>query len=96
MDSPSGSTTSATPPSPPESHDVSTYVKDGAHIAGILLAWGVVAVFFAFGVSEFGSTGSLFETWAPRLGLLFGAVGLFNALLFVCYRVVDYWYAYRA
>jgi hypothetical protein len=73
------------PPVPP-AQSVSTYVEEGARIAAILLVWGIIAAFFAFGLTEIGVFGSLF--W--HLGSLFALAGLFNAVLYLCYRTVDY------
>jgi hypothetical protein len=88
-----GPTDGYRPPEPPRAHDVSTYVEDGARIAGILGVWGVVAAFCAFGIGNVGGPGSLFHAIGPALGGLFGLVGVLNALLFVVYRGIDYWRA---
>lgn len=79
------------PPSIPPADDVASYVADGARIAAILLVWSVIAAFFTYGVSEIGGTGSLFELLGPQIGALLVLTGVLNAVLFVCYRTVDYW-----
>lgn len=81
-------------PLPANAHSISTYIEDGARIAAILLVWGVIAAFFAFGLSELGGPGGLFERHSPQLGGLFALAGLLNALLYLCYRTVDYWQQY--
>lgn len=83
------------PPSISEAHPVSTYIEDGARIAGILLVWGVIAAFFTYGLSEIGGPGSLFKTLGPQIGSLLFLAGTFNAVLYVLYRVVDYWNQYE-
>lgn len=82
-------------PSIPPTHAVSDYVEDGAYIAAILLVWGVIAAFFAFGVSTIGGPGSVFRTVGPQLGALFALAGSLNALAFVLYRAIDYWHQYE-
>lgn len=79
----------------PTARLVASYVTDGARIAAILLVWGVLAVFFAYGVSEIGGTGSLFETIGPQIGMMFAVAGTLNAVLFVLYRAIDYWHQYE-
>jgi len=76
-------------PSIPDPRPVSTYIEDGARIAAILLVWGVVAAVFRYGVTELGLP---FESLWPQLGSLFALTGLLNAVLYLCYRVVDYWH----
>mgnify|MGYP006281044927 FL=1 len=83
------------PPSVSEAHPVSTYIEDGARIAGILLVWGVIAAFFTYGVTEIGGPGSLFKTLGPQIGSIFFLAGTFNAVLYVLYRAVDYWHRYE-
>lgn len=80
------------PPSIPSTHSISDYITDGAHIAAILLVWGVIAAFFTYAVSEIGGTGSLFEILGPQIGILVMVTGLLNALLFLLYRSIDYWH----
>lgn len=79
-------------PDVPPQHPVSTYVEDGARIAAILLVWGAIAAFFAYGVGRIGGPGSLFATVGPRIGGLLALAGLLNALLYVLYRSIDYWH----
>ena len=81
--------TESLPPSKP----IPSYIEDGARIAAILLVWSVIAGFFAFGLSELGGTGGLFETYSPQVGMLFALAGLLNAILYIVYRAVDYWRA---
>lgn len=79
---------------PPRS--ISTYVEDGARIAAILLVWGIVAAFFTYGVGNVGPQGrSVIGSIGRYLGILFGTVGIFNAVLYVIYRAIDYWDASR-
>lgn len=79
----------ASKPSVPPAQSISSYIADGARIAAILLVWGVIAAFFTSGVTEIGLP---FETVWVRLGQLFAVTGLFNATLYLLYRVVDYWH----
>ena len=79
-------------PSTPPRASVATYVEDGAYIAAILLVWATIAAAFTFGVSEVGGPGSLFETLGPQVGAVLALTGLLNALLYLFYRVVDYWH----
>ncbi|AOW80591.1 hypothetical protein HTSR_1415 [Halodesulfurarchaeum formicicum] len=77
-------------------HSVPSYVGDGARIAAILLVWGAIAAFFAYGIGNVGLRGaSLVGRIGSHLGVLFATVGLLNAVLFVCYRTIDYWAAQR-
>lgn len=78
----------------PEPRSVTDYVADGARIAAILLIWGVIAAFFTYGMSEIGGTGSLFETLGPQIGGIIALTGVFNVLLYVLYRAIDYWQQY--
>lgn len=71
---------------PPQS--VTEYVADGARIAAILLVWSVIAVFFLYGMTEIGLP---FERVWFQLGRLFALTGFLNALLYILYRIVDYW-----
>lgn len=82
-------------PTIPDSHSVPAYIEDGARIAAILLVWGVLAAFFAFGVSEIGRQGAMGETIGPALGAIFMATGLLNAVLYVLYRLADYWHEHE-
>lgn len=82
-------------PSIPVAKAVSTYIEEGARILAILLVWGVIAAFFTFGVSEIGSTGSLFETVGPGMGALVAVAGFLNAVLYVVYRAIDYWHQFQ-
>jgi len=79
---------SETPPIP-SPRSVAEYVEDGAYVAAILLVWGAIAAFFAFGLTEIGIFAGLF--W--HLGGAFALAGLLNAILYLCYRTVDYWHA---
>lgn len=72
----------------PELQSLSDYVTDGARIAPILLIWGVITVFFIYGVTEFTSS---FERAFAQLGRMMWVVGIFNSFLYVFYRTVDYW-----
>jgi uncharacterized membrane protein len=87
VDGPKGVVVSESPPTPP-AQSVSTYVEEGARIAAILLVWGIVALFFAFGLTEIGVFGRVF--WV--LGGVFALTGLLNAIVYVLYRTVDYWH----
>ncbi len=78
---------SESPPTPP-AQSVSTYVEEGARIAAILLVWGIIALFFVFGMTEIGVFGRVF--WV--LGGIFALTGLLNAVVYVLYRTVDYWH----
>jgi hypothetical protein len=78
----------STKPSIPSAQSVPSYIADGARIAAILAIWGIIAAFFTHGVTELGLA---FETVWLQLGQLFALVGVLNAVLFVLYRVVDYW-----
>ncbi|WP_338738391.1 hypothetical protein [Haloplanus salilacus] len=73
----------------PEPQSVTDYVADGARIAAILLIWGVLAAFFSYGVTELTTS---FERVFTQLGGLLAIVGFLNALLYILYRTVDYWY----
>ncbi len=75
----------------PVPRPVSVYLNEGLRIAAILLAWAVVAAVFTFGVSQIGTTGSLFASVGPGLGLLFAVTGVLNAVLYVSLRSIDYW-----
>ncbi|AKH97546.1 hypothetical protein [Halanaeroarchaeum sulfurireducens] len=79
----------------PAPHSISEYVADGARIAAILFVWGVIAAFFAFGISEIGGPGSLFKTLGPQIGAMFAVTGVFNALLYLLYRSIDYWHSLK-
>jgi uncharacterized membrane protein len=79
---------SDSPPIPP-AQSVSTYVEEGARIAAILLVWGIISLFFAFGLTEVGVFGRVF--WV--LGGVFALAGLLNAVAYVLFRTVDYWHA---
>lgn len=68
---------------------VSDYVADGVRIAAILLIWGLIAVFFSYGVTEITKS---FERIFTQLGETMTVVGLFNAFLYIFYRTVDYWH----
>jgi hypothetical protein len=70
----------------PPARSVSTYVEEGARIAAILLVWGLISLLFAFGLTELGVFGRVF--WV--LGGVFALTGLLNAVLYLCYRTVDY------
>ena len=78
------------PRSPPDPLPITDYVADGTRIAGILLVWGIIAVFFSSGISEIGGPGSLFATYGPQFGALFVLTGVVNAILYVVYRGLDY------
>ena len=78
---------SDSPPIPP-AQSVSTYVEEGARIAAILLVWGIISLFFAFGLTEIGVFGRVFFV----LGGVFGLAGLLNAVVYVLFRTVDYWH----
>lgn len=81
-------------PSIPPTHGVSEYIEDGARIAAILLVWGIIAGFFAFGVTAIGVPGGMFQAIGPQVGALFALTGVLNAVLFVLYRAIDYWKQY--
>lgn len=76
-------------PSISEPQPVTDYIADGARIAAILLVWGVIAVFFVYGMTEIGLP---FERVWFQLGRLFALTGFLNALLYILYRTVDYWH----
>lgn len=67
---------------PPSPETVTTYLEDGARIAAILLVWGVLTWFFRYGLTAF-----------PGLDVVFGFVGVLNAVLYVAYRTLDYHHA---
>lgn len=69
---------------------ITEYVEDGARIAAILLVWGFVAALFRFSVPDLGLP---FPALWPQLGNLFALTGLLNAILYLCYRSIDYWHA---
>lgn len=73
----------------PEPQSVADYVSEGARIAAILLIWGVIAAFFAYGVTEIGLPFG--RVW-PQIASLFALTGFLNALLYILYRTVDYWH----
>ncbi|MEF8872866.1 MAG: hypothetical protein V5A41_14670 [Haloarculaceae archaeon] len=77
--------------SPPTPLPVTAYIEDGARIGAILVIWGTISAFFTYGVSEIGGTGSLFETIGPGIGGIVAITGLLNAILYICYRAIDYW-----
>ena len=79
-------------PSIPQSHSIPTYIEDGARIAAILLVWGILAAFFAFALGEVGGPGGFGQTLGSSLGALFMATGFLNAVLYVLYRLADYWH----
>jgi hypothetical protein len=79
----------STVPSIPEPQPVTDYIADGARIMAILLFWGLIAVFFSYGVTELTSS---FERVFTQLGGLFVLVGFLNAILYILYRTVDYWH----
>jgi hypothetical protein len=54
-----------------------------------LLVWGIISLFFAFGLTEVGVFGRVF--WV--LGGVFALAGLLNAVAYVLFRTVDYWHA---
>ncbi|MXR22118.1 hypothetical protein [Halobacterium bonnevillei] len=74
----------------PDPASVSTYVEDGARIAAILVVWGILAAFFAYGVADVGLP---FSGLIAQLGSLFALAGVLNAVLYLAYRTVDYWHA---
>lgn len=76
-----------TPPTLP----LAEYVEDGAYIAAILLVWGVIGGVLAVGLGSLGGPDSLLATIGHWLGVVFGVAGVINALLYVCYRTIDYW-----
>lgn len=76
----------------PPTKSIPSYIEDGARIAAILLVWSVIAAFFAFGLSELGGTGGLFETYSPQVGGVIALAGLLNAILYIVYRGIDYWH----
>ena len=80
-------------PSTPDPDSVSTYVEDGARIAGILLVWGAVALVSTYWLSNFGEYSLFFGTVGPQLGALFALTGVLNAVLYVFYRTADHWHA---
>lgn len=75
----------------PVPRPVTTYLGEGLRIAAILLAWADLAAVFTLGVSQIGTTGSLFASVGPRLGLLFVVTGVLNAVMYVIIRSIDYW-----
>lgn len=79
-------------PSPTRPHSISTYIEDGARILAILLVWAVIAAFFVFGISNLGGPGGVFERHSPQVGGIVALAGLLNAVLYLCYRTVDYWH----
>lgn len=85
----------STPPSIPSAHSLSEYIADGARIGAILLIWSVIAAFFTYGVSDIGGPGGLFETFGPQIGGLVALIGLFNAILYLLYRSIDYFHQYE-
>lgn len=77
-------------------HSITTYIEDGARIAAILLVWGIIAAFFAYGIGNVGRRGeTLVGSLGRHLGVLFATVGVFNVALYVLYRAIDYWESYR-
>ena len=82
----------STLPTIPSPHSIPTYIEDGARIAAILLVWGILAAFFAFALGEVGAPGGLGDTLGTSLGGLFMATGFLNAVLYVLYRLADYWH----
>jgi hypothetical protein len=76
----------------PSTKPIPSYIEEGARIAAILLVWSVIAAFFAFGLSELGGTGGLFETYSPQIGGVIAVAGLLNAILYIVYRGIDYWH----
>jgi hypothetical protein len=81
---------SITPP-----NSVTEYIEDGAHIAAILLIWGVLAAVATYGLSDFGGHGGILDTLGPQLGGLLALTGVLNAILYVLYRTLDYWHQYE-
>lgn len=82
-------------PSIPQSHSIPAYIEDGARIAAILLVWGVLAAFFTFAVGEIGGQGGIGGTIGRSLGTIFMATGFLNAVLYVLYRLADYWHEHE-
>lgn len=82
-------------PSIQEPKEVTTYIEDGARIAGILLIWGVLAAAATYGLSDFGGPRNPLETFGPQLGGVLLLTGAFNALLYVLYRSIEYWHQFE-
>jgi hypothetical protein len=77
-------------PSIPDAQSIPDYIEDGARIAAILLVWSVIGAFVAWVGRDLVRVGDLFNT--VGLGGVFVLTGFLNAVLFICYRVVDYWH----
>lgn len=76
----------------PEPRRISAYVEDGARIVAILLVWGIIAAFFAYGVGSLAGQGGVIGTAMTQTGGLFLLAGVLNAVLYLAYRTVDYWH----
>lgn len=78
----------------PAANGLTTYIEDGARIAAILLVWGVIAAFFTYGIGNFGYPGGLVASIGRHIGAVLAVVGVFNAILYVLYRSIDYWHQF--
>lgn len=68
-------------------------IEGGIHIAGILLIWGIPAIAFNYGISFNGSSFAFrLVPSIPLLGILFAVTGVLNAILYISYKVIDYWH----
>lgn len=68
---------------------VVSYIEDGARIAAILFTWSAIASFFVYGLAE---AGIPFERLWFQVGQLLAVTGVFNAVLYILYRAIDYWH----
>lgn len=78
-------------PSLSPAKSVPTYIEDGARIAAILLVWGIIAAFFIYGVGEIGRPSSFLGGIGLHFGAILALAGVLNAVLYICYRAIDYW-----
>jgi CHASE2 domain-containing sensor protein len=76
----------STEPSIPDPRPVSDYLADGARILAILLVWGVIAAAAGWAADDVFRVRELSSGLSGALAV----TGLLNAVLFVCYRTVDY------
>jgi len=68
-------------------------LKEGAHIAAILLIWSIPAIAFVYGISfEGDSFGVRILPSIPLLGGVFAVTGFLNAIHYICCQVIDHWH----
>ena len=76
-------------PSVPDAQPLTDYIEEGARIAAILLVWGIIGAAVGWVTTDLVRIGTLFD--AISLSGVFVLAGFLNAVLYVCYRAIDYW-----